>query len=405
MSNSTVNTRIAIFLPGYKLYGQENALINLALTLREADRRVVFLIHDGWGRDHVAPTLQRFGFEYAALPLGTIWSPRLLASKPKLALGNMVSLLRTAELLTHFFEQLRITHVITSNISFSVYLLRALKRAGITVIFRHGDEPMSSSTLQRHFSRAVFSRTDIHVANCRFLARSLTKFDPRIAARVIYNFPVSQYQSRKTLHRDWLPAERRLVYVGQLSPHKGVDLIVEAFDRLAAHYPALHLDLVGSPPGVTDWSESPTTRKVQYLAAKWSGRVRQLGQLSDPAEIFDQGTIHLCPSIWDDPSPNTIFEAKLHGLPTVAFPRGGIPELICHERDGFLCAGESADALVTGIRYFLDAPERIATAGASARQSLSDKFKYERYRDDWLAVLGRPAASGTCTTKARNSCA
>jgi glycosyltransferase involved in cell wall biosynthesis len=389
MLNSMDSGAVAIFVPGFKLFGQERALINLGLTLRDAGYRVVFLIHGVWGFDHVATALTALGFKWAALPLGTIWSPRLLAGNPKSIFGNIASLSRTKSRLTYVLDELRITHLITSNITFTSYLVGALRGRDVTMIFRHGDAPMRGTPLERFLSRTVFARTDVHVANCRFLAEKVRAFDSRITARVIYNFPVSRIEGKSLLAPSGALMEPRMVFVGQLAPHKGVDLLLAVFEGLAARYPTLGLDIVGSQPGVGNSDPTPTTRKLQKLTAAWPDRVKHYGQLDDPSAVFAQGAIHICPSVWDDPSPNTIFEAKLHGLPTVAFPRGGIPELIKHQEDGYLCSPESADGLAQGIRFFLDSPGRLASAQRAAAQSLHNDFGLERNRSEWLAVMSQ----------------
>jgi glycosyltransferase involved in cell wall biosynthesis len=71
------------------------------------------------------------------------------------------------------------------------------------------------------------------------------------------------------------------------------------------------------------------------------------------------------PSLGDN-LPNTIMEAMACGVPSVAFRVGGIPEMIDHQKNGYLAKYRDADDLAAGIHWVLDE----ADADEASRQCL-----------------------------------
>ena len=78
------------------------------------------------------------------------------------------------------------------------------------------------------------------------------------------------------------------------------------------------------------------------------------------------------------------------GVPSVIFPSGGLPELVAHGRDGFVCRARTAVALREGIEYYLDAEaDALREAGAAARASLERLgITKDAFAEAWLDVYG-----------------
>ncbi len=162
-----------------------------------------------------------------------------------------------------------------------------------------------------------------------------------------------------------------LLFVGQIARHKGIALLVDAVR-----------DMISSGADITLWVAGESTwgdplseqLRDQVRQANLDDRILFLGRRDDVPALLRQCHIHVCPSIVDDPSPNVIVEAKREGTPTVGFPVGGIPELIEHETDGFVCRDMSKEGLIEGLNYFSRRAERRDLAGKSARESYETTF-------------------------------
>jgi glycosyltransferase involved in cell wall biosynthesis len=142
--------------------------------------------------------------------------------------------------------------------------------------------------------------------------------------------------------------------------------------------------------GDSVWGNS--LRKQLEEVVRRSGtadRIHFLGQVENVPALLRASDIHVCPSIWEEPSPNVIVEAKREGIPTVAFPVGGIPELIEHGVDGYLCRDASTEGLVQGLRYFSSDAAKREEAGAAARKNYETRFSFPRFQRQWVEVFSK----------------
>src|SRR5262249_57444979 len=90
----------------------------------------------------------------------------------------------------------------------------------------------------------------------------------------------------------------RVVFVGQLIPEKGVDVLLEAVAILVARGLNVHLDVVGD---MTGWL-SPSYARYRDIVRERAGRsdladrVRFLGWREDVPRVLATATLHCCPS-------------------------------------------------------------------------------------------------------------
>jgi glycosyltransferase involved in cell wall biosynthesis len=77
-------------------------------------------------------------------------------------------------------------------------------------------------------------------------------------------------------------------------------------------------------------------------------------------------------------------EAMACGTPCVAFDQGGLPDLIDHERNGYLARPYEPGDLAQGIAWVCDNDERWQDLSMKARRKTEEEF-------DLLAVAKRYA--------------
>jgi len=383
------NRRILILLPANQVYGQERAFIAVAQLLRREGYDCHFLTHRGWGQD-VADHLADLGFSSTSLPFGTIWSLSMALRKPGLLITNAYGVVRCSLAFFRVVSSLRPGYLMTGNTSFTFYILPMLLMAKLHVIFRHGDDLIEHSAFHRILNRILFHRVDRHAVNCQYLGYKLTSKYPKIEPAVIYNLP-RQIGSSKNVVKAHNPvhddAQVNLLYVGQIAEHKGIGLLICAFRELSPQFPKLVLTIVGEVPGVGSSKDPSALTEVTRATRDLPGQVFYAGHQDDLAAYYERADIHLCPSTYEEPSPNVIFEAKWYGLPSVVFNVGGIPELVRHQVDGYVCKKVDAQSLADGIRHFLSSAETRKRCGMAAREGLDARFGPERFRKQWLDVL------------------
>jgi glycosyltransferase involved in cell wall biosynthesis len=220
------------------------------------------------------------------------------------------------------------------------------------------------------------------------------RFQPQIPARVL----------RPT----------RILFVGRISPDKGVHLLAAAFNKLAQERPDLELTLVGKAgmmpfdvisvllkgdPALDSlrkfYGQTPLgwlTKEVlgqrnSYLAhlrsllsPEAAQRTRFLGTVSleELTRVYRESDLLALPSIWHESYGLPIAEAMASGVPVIASRCGGIPELVDDGVTGWLVPRLDLDALLHGMRELLRDPRRLREMGQAARLRAERLLTWER---------------------------
>jgi glycosyltransferase involved in cell wall biosynthesis len=148
----------------------------------------------------------------------------------------------------------------------------------------------------------------------------------------------------------------RVVFVGQIIPPKGVDLLLEAVALVASRGIPVTLDVVGDIDG---W-ESPSYAghrarlRERSAAPDLAGRVVFAGHRDDVIARLSIAAVHACPSRPEQREglAGTVLEAKVAGVPSVVTPTGSLPELVRHGVDGWVAREATAEAIAEGLMVF-----------------------------------------------------
>ena len=157
--------------------------------------------------------------------------------------------------------------------------------------------------------------------------------------------PQDKQQARQTLE---LPADSHIIlFVSQrvTDPRKGISYFVEAVSRLVQQHPEMK-----DNTGVAILGGH-----AEEVASQLALPSYPLGYVSNPSRIvsvYNAADVFVLPSL-EDNLPNTLMEAMACGVPCVGFQVGGIPEMICHQKNGYVAKERDAADLAQGIRYVL----------------------------------------------------
>ena len=183
---------------------------------------------------------------------------------------------------------------------------------------------------------------------------------------------------------------RHLLFIGNLLPVKGVDVLLQACQALAAQRDDWCLHLVG------DGAERARL-EAQAQSLGLSGRVRFHGSRAH-AELpawLRAADLFVLPSR-SEGIPNVLLEASACGTPYVASDVGGIPE-IASLGAGILVPPEQPAALAEAIGRGLDAPPPApATGPRDRREAVAEIARFLRHSADRARVsrLLSPSAAG-----------
>lgn len=229
-------------------------------------------------------------------------------------------------------------------------------------------------------------QTDLILGCSDFITSAIAQRFPHLADRcqTLHNGVSADYFA--AADRPQAPSEdRKLVFVGRVSPEKGVHTLLDAFAIVAHKIPNVSLDIIGSltpqPRSYHIDMADETERKMlaalfdadyaqlcKDKAAKIGTRVRFVGGMEHAAlaQAYRDAAIAVFPSEWDEPFGMVVVEAMAAGAAVVATRSGGIPEIIEEERSGLLVNKGDVAALASAIISLLnDEPRRrqLAQAG------------------------------------------
>lgn len=205
----------------------------------------------------------------------------------------------------------------------------------------------------------------------RFLKRAALEANrPVSSADVIHwGIDVERFRRADSAHR-----QKRLLYVGQLTEHKGVHTAVEALKLIVEQpgHASTTLTIVGGP----DYDDR-IHRLVGSLGLQNNVRFTGLIPRDQLPSIYSEHQILLFPSIWDEPFSLTMLEAMSSSLAVVATNTGGSPEILRHEENALIFAAADPQACAEAVIRIIENPELAEKLRRNGRQTVEENFKLE----------------------------
>ncbi len=173
----------------------------------------------------------------------------------------------------------------------------------------------------------------------------------------------------------------RLLYVGQLMPHKGVHTAIEALSLLVKdpNYKLATLTIAGV--GVDPDYESRLRQMVSELGVADKVSFAGLVPRDQLASLYRQHAILILPSIWDEPFSITVLEAMASGLAVVGTPTGGSAEILNEGVNALIFPKEDARKCAEQILRLWQSPQLLETIRQNARRTIEEGFRTERMVD------------------------
>lgn len=375
-----VAPRILSVVGSRVLYGQERANLLVLETLKAQGCTILAVVENHPAFRAMPQQLDNRGIPYVETPFINRRHDGYLLD---FLVGNPLRYIRLRKQLSAVIQEFRPTHVHVPN-PFALLMADAIAPQDLPIIYRIGDQPATHHAIWRWIWRRITRRVTHFVAISEFIANELDKLGvPRERITVIYNAPTARSIPPQPEKRPESP--QKLLFIGQISADKGVDRLVDAFRIVAAEFPLSSLTIVGR---ISDWSGDDWARSLKRATLQdpvIGDRVQFPGESEQIYKFLADAAVLVVPSVSQEPLSNVVVEAKAAARPSVVFPSGGLPELIQHEADGFICRDTSVEALACGLRYYLSNPDRTRIQGDSALGSLQ-RFKVDSFGDRWREV-------------------
>lgn len=183
----------------------------------------------------------------------------------------------------------------------------------------------------------------------------------------------------------------RIGYLGQLEPHKGVHVLIQAFRQLSLPN---HEGRDASLTIYGDLNRNPGyVRRLRRLA-DGEPRITFAGAYDNRrvAEVLAGLDICAVPSIWYENLPTIILEAQACGMPVVTSDLGGMAEMVRHEADGLLFRPGDADDLARQLQRLLDEPDLLPRLRANVPPVMTIEEQMQALMEVYRAASGERLA-------------
>ncbi|WP_303195073.1 glycosyltransferase family 4 protein [Thomasclavelia spiroformis] len=168
---------------------------------------------------------------------------------------------------------------------------------------------------------------------------------------------------------------------------KGLHIALEALNSLKQIVPDIELVVAGmNPVPNKKHKDSSYARYIRNIIKKYNleNSVKFLGQLSQKEMVEEYLKCHvfILPSLIEN-SPNSVCEAMLLGVPTVASYVGGVPDLIKHKETGYLYQWNASYMLASHLKELLASDKLCQNIGMEAREVALYRHDIKRIIERW----------------------
>lgn len=271
-----------------------------------------------------------------------------------------------------------------------------------------------------HLNRAALAERlrplDSVISCCEFITHSTEARFPEYAGRFTTIFNGVDTQSLTALPTPTERQHQQVLFVGRISPEKGVHVLVEAFSRVAAQFPNAQLQIVGATKQLPldmllGLNEDPAVKALarfyngseQHYFNTLQSQVQSMG-LNDRIKFlgpqpydqilnyYRQADVYVQCTFWDA-FPIPVVEAMAVGLPVIGSRVGGIAEAVRENATGLLVDHGDVEGLAASLARLLASAELRAQFGRAAQERAQTDFSWEsisaRARQHYTALLGQ----------------
>ncbi len=226
-------------------------------------------------------------------------------------------------------------------------------------------------SLYAWINKKLFGSPPIVISPSQFL---LDEYNTRDffakSKKVVIRNPVNSFVSTPSVSQSF-----SFLYVGQLEPYKGLNLLLEAWKEFSGMHRDAELIIAGTG----------SMQEEVERAAKSLSRLQYVGFVAHDKldALFSKVHAMILPSLAYENSPTSIGEAFAYGLPVIASHIGGIPELVQDGVNGVLFEPGNFEALVLAMEKVTKEWKSLC---AGAQKSV-ENFSPARYREQMDALI------------------
>ncbi|MGQ0618743.1 MAG: glycosyltransferase family 4 protein [Panacagrimonas sp.] len=252
--------------------------------------------------------------------------------------------------------------------------------------------------LRRHFIQSFFGEVDLFVAPSHFLRERYLAWGLRPDHVVVLEN--GQNQPPPTVAADATDSEAprtRFAFFGQITPYKGVDVLLDAIALLPLRIrKQIRVEIHG---GANDALSLEARARLDEQILKAGRCLKLFGPYApeDQARLIGKVDWVVVPSIWWENSPMVIQEAFLHGRPVICADIGGMAEKVLHDHTGLHFRARNAADLARSIEQAATTPglwNRLARNIVAPPSTEDSARAHVEHYERLIAASAQPTVPG-----------
>ena len=172
------------------------------------------------------------------------------------------------------------------------------------------------------------------------------------------------------------------ITVARLIEEKGINLFIDAAEKLKTKYPYAEFHVIGSP------DKSPSAIKMEKIEMLHRNNIIVYhGLQKNVPDFLSNSDVFVLPTFYREGIPRSILEALSIGMPIITTDTPGCRETIEHGANGLLIKPRNLEDLVEAMAFFIENREKIKEMGLVSRDFAENKFDVNIINKKLLKIL------------------
>lgn len=246
-------------------------------------------------------------------------------------------------------------------------------RTPLILTLQEGDpisDIMHKVGILRPFFKMLFKRANVVTAISNYLAEWGRKMGAKNTVLVPNGVNVSKFQSTEAQNANKTPNTKTIITTSRLVPKNGVEDLIEAMRYLPTHYKHYKLLIVGSGP-------LEASLKSRVESEELGNRITFVDEVShEKLPQYLWASDILCRPSLSEGFGISFIEAMAAGLPVIATPVGGIPDLLRDKETGLFCKVNDPKSIADAVLLLEEQPALRETIIAGALRMVREKYDW-----------------------------
>lgn len=261
--------------------------------------------------------------------------------------------------------------------------------------------------LDRAMIEQRLRHADLAIGCSEYVTEKIRRRFPHLASRcqTVYDgVDIHRFTSKSDRIATKNNGAKRLLFVGRVSPEKGLHVLLDAFQKVALRCPQAELEIVGGEAIVAEQllvalSDDPRVKELtSFYRGSYFSHLRDKLPLwvatgvhftglvpnTDVVNYYRNSDVLINPS-FSESFGMSLAEAMACRVPVVATRVGGMTEIVDEGKTGLLVDPGDAEALAEAILCLLSNEDMRKSMGKAGRKRVAELFSWERIAENLLS--------------------